>query len=570
MFLAVISRSDISQLPVFFNVRTARAGDYSAQLAWEGTDWSWEYSPQGWTLRQELCEPSGIIRAQLAFNEHNQTLTVSVSAVAGTTVYYHKTPTGDIFLSSSVQLLRKAGIQIEEDEKHLPEFFAYRCLLAPATLFRNIGRIPFGGQLIGTLGTGRLELAVTTIADKLDSHAGNLQNPADHINRLVESLHGVIRPLASVSDRVAMLLSGGIDSSVICQLATSDLGLRRTIATSYPFEAPAVEVERRYALTAAEAMKFQHEDYRATTTDYMTGLVETIALTETPVHHLQSVCLHLLQKSGLRSNEQIVLQGLGAGSVTGNFRNFLYLLDKPWSKLAAATPFYQLLQLAPPLTGRGKALFSRLTDLRNRLPLEDPGNPIWAWHWHGDTHWICSRFNVTPADIIARHVNCVQRLRADTIYDTWARYALVGDEEATLAIFSMLSSTNGRTGVFPYYDETFLNNADSIPWSTRMAPPENSLRKAVARAVGVPDFILNRRKAGFGIHRDDWALEGGVFDPIARLIADVVGRDELRVVRSRDRSKAMIFWNLLNYALWKRICVNGESAANLIGQLTHE
>ena len=201
------------------------------------------------------------------------------------------------------------------------------------------------------------------------------------------------------------------------------------------------------------------------------------------------------------------------------------------------------------------------------MPLSDPANPIWAWHRQGDIDWICSRFNVTPSDIISRHIDCVQRLHTDSIYDTWARYALVGDEEATLAIFSMVSAANGRIGIFPYYDETFLKCADSIPWSVRMAPPENGLRKAFAQAVGVPEFILNRRKAGFGIRSDNWALEGGPFEGVARIAADVVGRDEIRAVRSREPGKAMIFWNLLNYALWKRICVNGESPGDLAAEI---
>ena len=225
-----------------------------------------------------------------------------------------------------------------------------------------------------------------------------------------------------------------------------------------------------------------------------------------------------------------------------------------------------MLKLAPPLTGRGEAMLARLTDLRNRLPLGDPNNPIWAWHRYGNVDWICSRFGVSPSDIIARHVDCVQRLHADTLYEVWARYALAGDEEATLAIFSKISTASGRIGIFPYYDKDFLKCAELIPWSMKMAKPENNFRKSIARSIGVPELIINRRKTGFGIRSDDWALEGGPFDPVARLAEDIVGREELRAVRSRDRADAMTFWGLINYALWKRICVNGESASDLAAE----
>ena len=38
-------------------------------------------------------------------------------------------------------------------------------------------------------------------------------------------------------------------------------------------------------------------------------------------------------------------------------------------------------------------------------------------------------------------------------------------------------------------------------------------------------------------------------------------------MRSRDPEKAMLFWNMINYAIWKRICVDNESADDLINEL---
>jgi hypothetical protein len=90
----------------------------------------------------------------------------------------------------------------------------------------------------------------------------------------------------------------------------------------------------------------------------------------------------------------------------------------------------------------------------------------------------------------------------------------------------------------------------------------------MARNLGVPEFVLDRRKAGFGIRRDDWALEGGVLDPLARFVSGMVDKEALRALRSREPKKAMLFWNFVNYALWKRMCVDGESPQNLCAAMT--
>lgn len=567
MFLAVISRSGVLPMPAFPQTRSVWAGDFTVRLGWDSKDWLWSENPQGWALRQGICASSGLVsgiaRAELAFDVHARAMAIRVFAAAGTTVYYHQTPSGDLLLSSHVACLRRSGVPIEENTALLPEFFAYRCVLAPATLFRNIQRVPYGGELVLTFESSRPSISVKTMVDRLGSGERNRELPAAYAGDMVDILREAIRPLVPIRDRVAMLLSGGIDSSVLCRLASDELGAHRSSSASYPFEDPDLDVERSNAVAAAAVMKFDHEHYETSTARYMAGLVEAIAALESPVHHLQSVCLYLLQKDGIDPSKTVVMQGLGAGGVVGNFRNFLYLRNKAWASVAAAAPFYNMLKQVPLLTGRGATFLGRLSDLRNRSPLEDPENPIWAWHRHGDVSWICSRFHVSPSDIITRHVDCVRGLGAASICEIWARYALTGDEEATLAIFSMLSTATGRVGVFPDYDRKLLAYADAIPWSVKMASPENSVRKAMARAVGVPESVLNRRKAGFGIRRDDWALEGGPFDPVASLAEKVVGRSELRAVRSRDRGKAMIFWNLVNYAIWKRICINGESSAAL-------
>ena len=572
MFLVMASRAGVAESPVLPHMRSMQLADLQMRAGWDGDGFQWHEDPEGWSLSQGLVAHGrpvpGVMRVEIVFRRQDMTMTARISSVAGVPVYYHESPSGGLVLGSRVQLLRGAGVPIEEDAAALPEFLTYRSLLAPATLFRNIKRVPQGGVLTCCFRAGRPDVRLASLADRLkpgNSNGGDLDG---HVAALTGCLDQTIRPLAAIPDRVAMLLSGGIDSSILCRLAGRDLGLRNTISTGYSFESAAGNVERSYALSAAQAMGFNHTYYESTTPQYLAGLVESIALVEGPVNHLQSVCMHLMLKHGIDASRDVVLQGLGAGGCVGNFRNFLFLRDKPWARRLAAAPFFQLLSLVPPLTGRGGVFLGKLRDLRNPLPLDDPGNPIWKWHQYGDAEWVGRHFNVSPRDIAARHIERVRQLGAASLYDAWALYSLLSDEEATVAIWSLIADGNGKTFYFPFYDEAFLQYALQIPWSVKLGATENVLRKNIARGLGVPGFVLDRRKTGFGIRRDDWALEGGVFDPLARLAAGVVGGKEMQALRSRDPKKAMLFWNFVNYALWKRICIDGEPPQDLCAAIT--
>ncbi len=87
--------------------------------------------------------------------------------------------------------------------------------------------------------------------------------------------------------------------------------------------------------------------------------------------------------------------------------------------------------------------------------------------------------------------------------------------------------------------------------------------------MGLPAFILERPKAHFGVAADRWAARGGVFEPLVSLAARVVGEATIRQVQVPKESLARVYWNLINYAIWHRLMVAGETVDHLIGEL-HE
>ena len=82
----------------------------------------------GETCRLKFAEPGGVVSKSLMF---------------GLPLYFVVSDSELIF-STHVRLLRRAGIKLVEDPRVLPEYFVYRYVSPPKTLFHGVRCIPIG------------------------------------------------------------------------------------------------------------------------------------------------------------------------------------------------------------------------------------------------------------------------------------------------------------------------------------------------------------------------------------------------------------------------------------------
>ncbi len=118
----------------------------------------------------------------------------------------------------------------------------------------------------------------------------------------------------------------------------------------------------------------------------------------------------------------------------------------------------------------------------------------------------------------------------------------------------------------PYYDRNVLNYVFSIPWQLKLQTSK-VLSKELARHCGIPEFIYNRPKKSFGIIPKRWAIKGGVFEPLIPLASKIFDEKEIRKMQSIDSKKAMTYWNILNYSIWKRLIINNEPIEVLLEEI---
>jgi len=505
-----------------------------------------------------------IIFSKFSYNSVDNTFYLSKSTISGRPIYYHLNPKGEFFCSTHISMMRRAGVPILENINVLPEFFVYRYVIPPQTLFKNINQLVVGNRIFIKLTNGKCKivheetynppLPTRKEFSPFDIYAENTLNLLD---KSIKLLH-------PCKDRLAILLSGGLDSSILFKLCQRNYEIDTSYSTGYPFEDPKKNIEREYAKSAAESFQTQHTYFSASIKDYLSGLIEGISSAEEPLHHLQSVMLYLLFKNGLPKDKDIVILGEGADSSFGtSLHNSIFLSEK--FRILSKVPFFnQTLKYASRRSSKGQSLTTIIE--RGNIPIQNVDNIVWSLGAYGDADWSSHYFNVEKKDIIQGRYKSIKAFEDRSIYDVISILSLFGEGSITQSIWSKLGESQGKILFYPYTNVDLLNYIFSIPWDLKLNKPKNILRN-VAHRLNISDFIITRPKSSFGIESNIWSEKGGVFEPLVPLASKVFDENEIRRMQSPDANKAMILWNILNYSIWKRLIINYETPKLLLKEL---
>lgn len=512
-------------------------------------------------------EAKDTIYSKVTYDDKTDTITIFKSTIGGRPLYYHTNPRGEFFCSTHISLLRKSGVPIEENRAVLPEFFVFRLVLPPNTVYKHIYQLYLSGLLTLKIHNNRCDIKSIT-RYQLPQQNKKITSITESASKVYDFLTETIMKLQSRKDETSVLLSGGIDSSILSTICKKNTLTKKSYSTSYPFEDPAYDQEKTYALSAAKALEMDHSFYEPTNQEYLTGFLEAIQHTEEPLHHLQSVLFHLLFKKGIPPQQHLIIHGQGAGTTFGS-NDFLYVQNRLFFKLLSKKPSFYALNTIAHVSPRAKKVVGILTKSNLKDSYADPRNPLWSWMDFGSKTWVCQYFNTTETAIINERLHFVQNLQSRSLNDIWTLYSLFTDEQITLSIWSKIAEGNQKILYFPYYDKTVLDYVLSIPWELKLHKPMDDLRKQLARHAQIPNFITERKKSSLGIRSNHWAEKNGVFEPLLPLASKVFDINELRKMQSSDPKKEMTFWNMLNYSLWKRLCIQNEPLEVLLEELEH-
>ncbi|MFQ5700396.1 MAG: asparagine synthetase B family protein [Acidobacteriota bacterium] len=139
-------------------------------------------------------------------------------------LYYTLSPSGIAF-ASEIKALRSAGVL--PDRTLLPEavdsFLAFTYIPAPWTIFRHVRRVPAGHCVeidLAKLAAHPEQAARTRRYWELPDREGTTASPREMLDHLAEALDRILPG----DGRVAVFLSGGLDSSLVATLLKRRLG----------------------------------------------------------------------------------------------------------------------------------------------------------------------------------------------------------------------------------------------------------------------------------------------------------------------------------------------------------
>lgn len=508
-------------------------------------------------------DPEEIVLSQATYSKEKETLKISVPFISGRPVYYTLDSKGNFYCSTHVSMLRQAGARLRENMMALPEFFVFCHTMPPQTLYENIWQLTVGSSLCVKTRNGKCR--IETI-NEFDPPRENRKPDLirDFPARIASLLSRSIEPLRTYKNRLAVLLSGGLDSSLllkICQTLGYDVDT--TYSTGYPFES----FERDYALSAADYFGTNHQYHEITVPDYLRGLIEAISAAEQPLPHMQSVLLYLLFKDGLPESKDIVLNGQGADGLSCHstalplyqsmkrpiLRKLLQLIDK--------------LPTASHLPARVRAAIEFQS--KTNRPLKDPNSIVWSEEAFGSMDWTSEHFNVTKSDIIKNRLGTIEQFGERSIYDIITIQTFLGFNADTLSVWSKLGESQQKILYYPFNDSHLVNFFFSIPPATKFKRYKHVLRE-VAHHYGLPKFIINRPKLGFNPSTTNSLVNEKIFEPLIPVVSKVFDEQQIRKVAPSvwRGDKFWTFWNILNYSIWKRLWINNEPKEDLLEELT--
>jgi asparagine synthase (glutamine-hydrolysing) len=310
---------------------------------------------------------------------------------------------------------------------------------------------------------------------------------------------------------VGILLSGGIDSSAITHFAAASTD--QPVKTfSIGFDEPSFD-ESGYAARVAEHYRTQHIADHLTLAQASAIVPEMLARLDEPIADSSLVACYLLFRH-VRRHLPVVLSGDGGDELFAGYETFKGLR---WAKLYDAlvpAPLRSGLSFVAgllPVSHRYMSLDFKvkrmLSGLREPPPLWNPAwigpfaprelkdalaKPAPAEQVYEDA---IAAWNATDGDLIDRTLQFYTRLYlTDDI--------LVKSDRT-----AMMHSVEARA---PFLDLDVVDLARRIP--SRLKLKNGQTKFVLKAALGglLPDWVLRRRKQGFGVPVGRWLAEGGL------------------------------------------------------------
>lgn len=480
-----------------------------------------------------------------------------------------------LFGSEIKSILAYPNVSAEFNRSTLAEYLAFGYIAGPETMFAGIHKLmPAHTLELSEGGEPRIE-RYWDLTVKVDDPP---QSHDYYVNGYHELLEGAVASHLMSDVPVGVFLSGGLDSSAVAALTTKIRGDQiQTFAVGYGEEEFS---ELRYARQVAAHIQSDHHEVRITREQFFERLPQLIWHEDEPVVWPSSVALYYVAQLA-RERVTVVLTGEGSDETLAGYTRYAWTLlnsrmDKKYRRFVPSflrSSFRSGIGSAPlPASLHRKLEHTFL--MRNG---ED-----WTSFYFDNFY---SAFSSTELPELLTPEALEHAGEAyQTSMQTWARSSgdllhrlLYTDMNSYLIELlmkqdqmSMAASVESRV---PFLDHPLVEFAARIPGDQQIKGIAGKfiLKEAVADLL--PESIVYRKKMGFPTPWGYW-ITGPQLSDIERLLLEPRSRarglfrtGEIQRLfeehRCRRRDHGNRIWRLLNFELWQRIFIDGESPASV-------
>lgn len=486
---------------------------------------------------------------------YKRVVTIAHSIASWRPCYFSVKP-GSFIFSTSVSGLREAGHEVVWDSACMPEYLMYRFVAPPRSILRGVRKLAGGQLLVVDIKEGRvLEDRRWRWPDR-----GSVDPQKDITDVLRARVEEWLRCFPSAG----VLLSGGLDSSLLGALARVARPDVQTFSTNFSF-ANVDDSEAQYALSMAGHLGVAHQVHDTTPERYLVGWVESIHAAEEPVHHLQSVLLHLLFQDRAATGHGAIICGLGADSIVGNaYHEFLYRYRSAIGFLRAIRVSSAVASLADTLGWHRR--WSTLLTRRYDRQLSSVHHFLWILARRGDRNIIQQLLSCDDAALLGERPSLLEAYHDRPLLDMVTAVGLLFSVHATVAIWGKLAEASGIYLACPYTSPSVLAASMTIPWDMKLREQKHLIRTAL-RKFGIPEALILRPKLSFGFPQRFWAPKGALFQPVVDMATQVRDVRLLESLQREEDGASMVLWCLLNQFLWTQLFEVGRSVEDLTGEI---
>ncbi len=429
---------------------------------------------------------------------------------------------GLLLVSSSIKAIAASGlVGLHLNKAAVADYLAYRYVAGEQTFYRQVTAQPPG--------------RITRISKTLQTTHRVMRVREPEATDIKEVLLESLTLQFAADPAPGLLLSGGVDSTLLLAMLRQELGLRGVATYTL-----ATGEDAGWAQRAAKQFEASHQAI-AVTEEVLWRLHEYLQQTDQPIGDMGGFATWLVAaEAGKQGN--VLLSGAGADELFGGYnrhRAFYYYLHHRSASLRARQVLGRL-PLRLLLSSRQQQFLAALNN-----------DPQITYAGFLQTYAITNKQPATPLWPPTKYPD--ENMARALVHDT--RNYLVADVLAITDNATMQHSVEARV---PYLYDDVVAAAAAIPVPARMAGHGKApLKKLLAAYGGTP--YTQRQKQGFGLPMAKWLRQkntGWLWEfllhdsPLDEFIPKTRVYAFLKLHQQGKRDYSMQLWSILVLANW--------------------